>query len=358
MKRNRTEFNYNLLTAIVAVITVVFATVGIAQLLKYDDTILDIYADQQDAYVQLVLDQINMKKFYSDEEIIEDILNSLDASGQKYWTLSKDESIIFVKNVTETYRYKGFTTETFYISDSAKGFLDGLTVNYVTHALINVDEDLYVASGAEFEYHGDIYRICLLTDKTVILNNNNFLSAKVTIVIVMLLMIAGSLIGSIALGTSIVVNRRKINKLKEDNEKKNLKIIELNKEIKMVDSYHTKWHMFDESLLPAFSQKLEQTNCYPISLMLLRFDLENDRDIFLEKAQFSLDKKILRFNPYNQKELLLVFVSYELRFAHDAVMRIMDSHAQIIATAVDDGGYRGLDELYKEMRREVDGDEQ
>lgn len=358
MKRNRTEFNYNLLTAIVAVITVVFATVGIAQLLKYDDTILEIYADQQDAYVQLVLDQINMKKYYSDEEIIEDILNSLDASGQKYWTLSKDESIIFVKNVTETYRYKGFTTETFYITDSAKEFLEGLSVNYVTHAIINMEGDIYVASGAEFEYHDDIYRICLLTDKTVILNNNNFLSAKVTIVIVMVLMIAGSLIGSIALGTSIVVNRRKINKLTADNEQKNLKIIELNKEIKMVDSYHTKWHMFDESLLPTFAKKLEQTNCFPISLLLIKFDLENDRNIFLEKAQFSLDKKILRFDPYDSKELLLVFVSYDLRNATDAATRIMDSHSRIIATATDDGGYRGIDELYKEMRREVDGYEQ
>lgn len=356
-KKKNVEFNYNLLTATVVIVTVIFAVVGLAQLAVYDNNILEIYADQQDDYVQLVLDQINMKKYYSDEEIIEDILNSLDASGQKYWTLSKDESILFVKDVTETYRYKGFTTETYYISDSAKEFLDGLNVNYVTHSIIFMDDDEYVASGVKFEYHDSYYRICLLTNRNVILENNSFLSAKVTLYIVFVLMIAASVISTIALGTSVVVNKRKINRLSDDNEEKNLKIVELNKALKANNAYQPKWNLYDESVLNVFAKKFQENGTRPIALILLQFDLTSDRNIFLEKAQFLLDKKVLRFAPYSDNELLLVFVQYDMRTAVNLVERMTDSHTHIIASDIEDG-FNGIDEIYARMRKGVDKDEQ
>ena len=224
------EFNYTIFTVILLFVMAGFAFVGFYQIKTYDNNILEIYADQQDDYVQLVLDQINMKKYYSDEEIIEDILNSLDVSGQKYWTLSREESILFVKDVTETYRYKGFTTETYYISESATAFLESLNVNYVTHKMIYIDNDLYVASGAAFEYHDNIYRICLLTNRTVILDNNKFLSAKITLWIVLALMVSIATIACIALVTGVFLQRQKHRKLKNEIEVKTLMIEKISKE--------------------------------------------------------------------------------------------------------------------------------
>ena len=81
---------------------------------SYEDSILSIYAEQQDAYVQLVLDQINVLDDRSDEEIVTKILGSLDASSRKYWTLTKNKALLFVKDVTETNRYKGLTSNTFF----------------------------------------------------------------------------------------------------------------------------------------------------------------------------------------------------------------------------------------------------
>lgn len=347
------EFNYTLFTVILLVIMAVFAFVGFYQLKIYDDNILEIYADQQDDYVQLVLDQINMKKYYSDEEIIEDILNSLDVSGQKYWTLSKEESILFVKDVTETYRYKGFTTETYYISESAGEFLDSLNLNYVTHQLIVIDGDLYVASGAAFEYHGDIYRICLLTNRTVILDNNQFLSSKITLWIVLILMISGAAIASLSLVTGVFLQREKHRRLKSEIARKNKTLETLGRELKAMEAYQARWNLFDEALVSAFSENLDRKKLYPLTALFLQFAQPGDSIAFLEKAQVFLDKKVLRFSPLEEDRLLLVFVTYSMAEAMSAMQVFMDGNLTVLASMSTEDGYESLEMMYDKMREKV-----
>ena len=47
------------------------------------------------------------------------------------------------------------------------------------HESIRMDGVRYVASGVKFEYNSAEYKICLLTNDTVILDNNIFLSSKI-----------------------------------------------------------------------------------------------------------------------------------------------------------------------------------
>ena len=65
---------------------------------RYEKGIIEVCATQQDAYVQLVLDQINLKDNRDDEEIINDILKTMDSSSNKYWAFSKNQSMLFVKD--------------------------------------------------------------------------------------------------------------------------------------------------------------------------------------------------------------------------------------------------------------------
>ena len=158
-----------------AIIAGLFAFMQIG---RYENGILEVCAEQQDAYVQLVLDQINLKDNRDDEQIIKDILGAMDASSNRYWTFSKDQSMLFVKDVTETNKYKGVNTATYYISDSAKEFLNNLSVNNVIHSYIEINDNRYIASGVMFEYKGDAYRLCLLTEKDVLLDNNAYLGFR------------------------------------------------------------------------------------------------------------------------------------------------------------------------------------
>ena len=66
-------------------------------------------------------------------------------------------------------------------------------MNHVTHELIKMDGSRYVASGVIFSYNDTQYTLCLLTDETVILDNNEFLSTRISmyiyVIIIMVLML-------------------------------------------------------------------------------------------------------------------------------------------------------------------------
>ena len=62
------------------------------QMDRLEQGLLDVCAVQQDAYVNLVLDQINLKENRDNEEIVTRILASLDASANKYWVFSEEKA--------------------------------------------------------------------------------------------------------------------------------------------------------------------------------------------------------------------------------------------------------------------------
>ncbi len=130
------------------------------QLDTYEKGVLDVYANQQDGYVQLVLEQIRLtEKRGGTEAQIEEILGTLDASTNRYWTLSRQSSLIFVKDVMETNRYQGFTTASYYQTVSAKEFVDTLVQDEVTHDTIQIGSQSYIASGARFHFRNVPYRV-------------------------------------------------------------------------------------------------------------------------------------------------------------------------------------------------------
>ena len=86
MKKNKITFAA---ATLILIFVAVMACMGKWQADNYESSILSIYAQQQDAYVQLVLDQINMLENRSDDEIVHKILGSLDTSDRKYWKIGR-----------------------------------------------------------------------------------------------------------------------------------------------------------------------------------------------------------------------------------------------------------------------------
>lgn len=286
---------------------------------RNDMSILDVYAEQQDAYVQLVLDQINIQSDKNDDELINDILGSLDSSNRKYWTLSKGDAILFVKDVLETNRYKGITTESYYVSDSASAFLDGLELNRVTHSVIEIEDSLYVASGVVFEYNASRYRICLLTNRSVVLDNNSYMSAKIALyvisggtLIVLLLAVIGMMF---ALGKAAAKNTELDKRVSEQN----LLIESMNRQIRNYELYNSKDNVFNYKLLPQFTRKLMDKPDTQVMCAELVFETSEDKLEFLTKAQVLLDKRALRFDTDNDNELVILFVNYSKEEADRAL---------------------------------------
>ena len=315
MKSNKLKellINSKTISFTIIIIVGVLAWVGNQQMKSYEDSILSIYAEQQDAYVQLVLDQINVLDDRSDEEIVTKILGSLDASSRKYWTLTKNKALLFVKDVTETNRYKGLK------------FLQSLAVNKVSHKIIQMGDDRYVASGVIFGYNGARYTICLLTNDTVILDNNSFMASKIGLSVfingILIILLLSTMVFSILSD----IRKNKLAKMKAHTEELNRIVERQTETIKAMDYYHTRWNVYHIRLMDVFVQKLGQRKVTPITLVRLSFASEAAKKEFLERAQVLLDEKIIRFDA-EDLGVVLIFIQYRMEEAVQALHRLPGS---------------------------------
>lgn len=311
--------NIKVISVLIILAAVIMAVIGWHEAKDYEKSVLAIYAEQQDAYVQLVLDQINVLDDRSDEEIVKKILGSLDTSGRKYWTLTKDQALLFVKDVMETNRYKGLTTETFFTSDSAAKFLQDLEINRVIHETIQMDGVRYVASGVIFEYNGAGYKICLLTNDTVILDNNIFLSSKIGLYVFGVLLLGLLLVVSMIFANVLDLREKRMKAMKEHITGLNKVLTEQTEMIREMNWYHTRWSVFKPSAMEMFVQKIVQRQIVPVVFVSLAFDSEEQRDYFLQKAQILLDEKVVRFEREYGDGLVLLFLRYQAQEVEKAL---------------------------------------
>lgn len=162
-------------TAVACAIAVALGSFCWWQLSHYEDGLLETFATQQDDYVRVVADELSR----ADDDGVQALLASIGPSSSKYWTLSEDGSLVFVKDVDATSRYRGFSTSTYYQTDAAQAFVAGLGENVVDHAIIQVDGRDFIASGTEVDRGGQTVSLCLLTAEHVVIDQNAYLSARV-----------------------------------------------------------------------------------------------------------------------------------------------------------------------------------
>lgn len=294
MFRGKRKKTVQITTAMV-IFAIIVSIFGFFQMNKYNDSVLDIYAKQQDAYVKLVLDQINIYSDRSDDEIISEILGSLNTSAKEYWTLSKNEQFLYVKDVTETNRYKGFTNENYYLSDSAKEFIDNLVTNRVTHAMIDINGERYVASGTEFSYMGAKYKICLLTYDKVVLDNNSFLQARITVSIIIYVLILMFLITAMSFTSVMGKKVAQIRSLEEHIVKQNLTIEDLEDKMAIETSYNAADNVFHEKTLGSFLGKLEKREIAPLALVMVKKSENVTTEQMVQQINRKTGKKYLKF---------------------------------------------------------------
>ena len=221
-------------TALVVVLTLVFVGMDVLQVRDIDSGIVEAVAVEQDGYVQLVLDQINLQPDRTDEEIINDILGTLDTNGGRYWTFSRGSTMLFVKDVSETSRYRSLMAESYFDSGSGQDFLNELSKDEVTHDVITIEGEQFVASGALFDYGGSTYRLCLLTNRDMLLSSNAMLGSRSRLIALLFLELGIFLVLSIYLamkGQRARDERQEANerevRLGESVERLNARLLEL-----------------------------------------------------------------------------------------------------------------------------------
>ena len=331
--RKQTGLNVWLLTFAVFGLVAAAGIFFLIQIANYEDGVVEIYATQQDAYVQLVLDQINLVEDRSDSEIVTNILGTLDASSNKYWTLTHDQALVFVKDVMETNRYKGFTTETYYISDSAREFIRDLQVNRVTHRLIQIQDKKFIASGVKFFYHDHDYQICLLTNPDAVLDHNAYMNARINLDIMMLLILSVFLVTVIVMAMRLEAIRRAKEREMQVCEELRKRVQRLDDRLSGEELYDPRFMVFQAGMLDVFVEKLAERKIYPVTLAVVDYETDIDKEYFLSKAQLAKARRIVRFE-LDTNRVLFVAVGLDGREAMKVLASFMGCGASLVGKAV------------------------
>lgn len=294
MNKKKKHIHAGVISLIAIVFVLIIGYIAKLQIDKYEHGIMDIYAIQQDGYVQLVLDQINLVGDRADEEVINDILQTLDASSNKYWTMSKQGTLIFVKDVQETNKYKGFTAESYFVSDSAKEFINGLQTNKVTHSVITIGEKEYVASGVQYEYNGSEYRICLLTGAAIALNNNEYMSAKINLEMLLIIVFISLVISSVLLALMAEKWYKKYSEENDISAELRVTVEKLNERMMRKELYDPRCMVFRDNTLPRIIDKVSERDVWPVSYIVIKGSSSEACENFLLTCQAVFDKGVIR----------------------------------------------------------------
>ena len=295
---------------LIAMLLVVTAFIALTyfEMQRYEDGILDVCATQQDSYVQLVIDQINLKENRTDQEIIESILSTLDSSSNRYWTFSKDQTMLYVKDALETNRYQALTANSYYTTDSSMGFINDLELNKVKHERIFLDNKEYIASGALFDYEGEKYRICLLTNTTVLLDNNKFLGSKMELIIIFVVAYSAIFVLPIILAIVSNKNKKKVFSTEADLKEANNVIEVLNEKLVKDEIYDNRLNLFNFTAIEKFIEEYKkQAKAFPISFIAFRYGQKETVSNFFWANCILFGKRDIKF--YDGKNHLALIMS-------------------------------------------------
>ena len=295
-KKKKKYISVTLVLILMAIIASGLAALTFFEMQRYEDGIIDVCATQQDSYVQLVIDQINLKENRTDQEIIENILSTLDSSSNRYWTFSKEQTMLYVKDALETNRYQSLTANSYYRSDSATKFIDNLIVNKVSHERIELDGKDYIASGALFEYGGEEYRICLLTNTTVLLDNNKFLGSKMELIIIFIVVYSLIFIMPILITILYNIMQKKIFMTGQELVEANNAVERLNEKLTTDEIYDNRKNLFSLPTIKLFLDEYKDKRAaFPISFVAFKYGEKETVSRFFGKNCVTLGKHDIKF---------------------------------------------------------------
>lgn len=174
-KNNNRSITLTVLFSVIMMIA--FVTYSIYQLSDYEKGMTEIFAEEQDGYVALVAEEA--RRGSPVLESAEKAIGILDSSNKQYWTMDNKDTILYIKNVTESNAYRDVEPEKYYHSKSARKFLKSISDTYITHSTIEIDGKKYIASGTLVKTPKQSIRLILLSDYKILFSNNDYLSKKI-----------------------------------------------------------------------------------------------------------------------------------------------------------------------------------
>lgn len=308
-------------TVIMIVVAAVLAALSYAQVKDVERGTVEAVAVQQDGYLELVLGQIALNQDSPDEEIIQNILSTLDGNKGSYWTFSKGQTMLFVKDATETSRYRSLTADSYFSTQSGAEFLAGLSTDDVVHSVIDINGTQYVASGALFDYGGETCRLCLLTNRDILLESNAMLGARSRLLVLMLCMLAIMVAVPIGAAVNAARARNKLFAAQAQLVEQEDALQKAERRHSLLDSFQVEERVWRADMLPKFEERARERG---VSCAQMSVECRNQeaRAKLLAYLGMHTDKRVLMFEA-GPNEVTLLMVNGSREELEDALRRAL-----------------------------------
>lgn len=318
--------------ALVLALVAVLGALAFLQERDIEHGIMEVCATQQDGYVQLVIDQINLNDNRDDEEIVADILSTLDTSANKYWVFSQDQTMLFVKDAVESNRYKEISAVSYWGNGDAAEFAASLVSGEVRHGFIELDGVEYLASGAVFSHDGRDYRLCLLTNSAALLDNNDYLGARSRLLVVMLVALGLLFIVPMTLAFVIARDRREAAARQAVIASLNARLGEASERLVHDEVYDNRRRVWSGDLLETFVDKLVERGADDAFFVQVVCDGAEEAERVIDRASIALDESVVRFRMADDL-LVFLFVSGDADRACEQVSVLLGDRSRIACVA-------------------------
>ena len=162
-----------------------------------------------------------------------------------------------------------------------------------------------------FEYNGNEYELCLLTNETVFLDNNTFLSSKVELIIIIVFIICILIIVPIIL---MQKNVKILNRYKESlaNERQLANsVVKLNAQLEERNIYDSRRNLFSVDLLDEFIERLsKREHVLPVFYARVSCTTDNGEFRFLDSTNLLFGKSSIRFKNKSNEEIVILVLDH------------------------------------------------
>lgn len=319
-------------TLVVVPLCLVLAVLGWLQMRDLDNGIVEAYARQQDSYVGIVLNEIKLSDDRSADEIVSDVLGTLEGSTDGYWALSRGQTMLYVKDVAETNRYKEVSASTYFDSSEAGDFLNGLATDRVTHRRIRLGDKDCLASGIQFAYGGSDYRLCLITNVDVLLASNEYMGARARMGT---LWAAG--IVTFCVGTLLIANN--VDRRRRERDDEHARVVQLTEKMRLSEERMSRMGLYDalerswsQRLVAPFARKLRERGVDGGAAVRIDCGTPGEALGLLERCATSLGSDVLRFHDAGECMVTLLFAHGTPEDAASAMGPLVQGDAHIVST--------------------------
>ena len=196
------------------------------------------------------------------------------------------------------------------------------------HKTININDNDYIASGVLFEYKNEPYRLCLLTQRGALLDNNSYLGVKTqmtTLFVVLLLIIV---LVPMLMAYYIRHMLFKMDVQKDTIDTVNRRLSKINQKLMESDLHDTRNNLWKQKAIIPFLEKITKREIYPVTFIHIKCRNIESRVKFIERAVYILDKNVLRFE-YGRTDLVLIFIKIDEKRALDKINILVDDNSSV-----------------------------